>query len=211
MHIEFLGIPGSGKTYQATQYKKKLIKDGILFLDVSRHKAMPFWLKVFYKITETFFLYLPKYKKQVKEYGNICDRCLSQPKYLPFSLAYCVKDIVLASVLHDVFRGKRRVIINDEGALQRIVFLCVQYDAPLDDLLTIYNKYRLGVKTLYVDTDVDTAYKNIRRRNRHVCPMDEMSIDNLKAYLQECLYVCERINEALSISCSPNTILYKQI
>lgn len=191
MYIEYLGIPGSGKTYHAAKYKKLLKEEGKNFLDVSRQKDMSLWLKVFYKLAENVLLLFPKYRKQAKEYENICRDCLDKPNYLPFTLSYCIKDIVLASLLHDVFDSKNRIFLNDEGQLQRIVFLVVQYDVPLDEILSVYNKYKGNVKTLYVKTDVVTALANIKNRNRHVCPMDEMDDKTLMLYITSFYHACE--------------------
>lgn len=192
MYVEYLGIPGCGKTFWKNKYLEQLRVDGKEFLDVSRQKVMPLWLKVFYKLAETFLLQLPRYKKQTREYEDACKGRRKEPKYLPFSLAYCIKDIVMASLLHDIFGGKK-IYVNDEGQLQRVVFLVVQYGVPLDALLPIYMKYRGDVKTIYVKTEVDTAIANIRKRNRHVCPMDELTDNELRAYEQECNECCEKI------------------
>lgn len=199
MLFEYLGIPGSGKTYYANKYKEQLTKDGKSFLDISRKKKMPLWLKIFYKLAEMFLLKFPKYQRQIKEYERICKQSSPTPKFLPFSLDYCIKDIVLASLLHDVFNRNDKIFINDEGLLQRIVFLIVQYDISFDKIWAIY-KNRRNVKTCYIDLDVETAFRNIRNRNRHVCPMDEMDDENLKAYLQDCLYVCNRIKEMMLLN-----------
>lgn len=197
MYIEYLGIPGCGKTFWKDKYLEQLRADGGALLDVSRQKVMPLWLKVFYKLAESFLLQLPRYKNETREYEEVCKGYRKEPKYLPFSLAYCIKDIVLASFLHDIFGGKN-IYVNDEGQLQRVVFLVVQYGVPLDALLPIYMKYRGDVKTIYVKTEVETAIANIRRRNRHVCPMDELTDNELKVYEQECYDCCVQLEKEIS-------------
>lgn len=200
MYIEFLGIPGSGKTFHANLLKTTLTEKGDKFLDVSRQKIMLLWLKIFYKLAETILIKLPKYRRQTKEYIKACHGCSEQPVYLPFTLKYCIKDIVLASLLHDIFRSKRIVYINDEGQLQRIVFLIVQYNVPFDMIMPIYAKYKDDVKTLYIQTAPDKAFENIKSRNRHVCPMDEMEDEKLKAYLEDFFNCCEKLNNENLIS-----------
>ena len=197
MYIEYLGIPGCGKTFWKDKYIEELRKESISFLDVSRQKVMPLWLKVFYKLAEMLYLQLPKYKRMMQEYLEVCTNCTISPKYLPFSLTYCIKDIVLASLLHDVFRGKR-IFINDEGQLQRVVFLTVQYDVPLENLLQLYMKYRGNVKTIYVQTPVEISLNNIRKRNRHVCPMDELSENELLEYETAFSEGCENVAKVMN-------------
>ena len=198
MYVEYLGIPGCGKTFWKEIFLEDLRREGVSYLDVSRQKVMPLWLKVFYKLAEIVLLQLPKYKKLTREYRNAIKNCSIVPRYLPFSLTYCIKDIVLASLLHDFFRGKR-IYINDEGQLQRIVFLSIQYDVPFKDLFPLYMKYRGDVKTIYVQTPIETAMANIRKRNRHVCPMDELAEEELikygKAFFESCEKIAQEIND----------------
>lgn len=192
MYIEYLGIPGCGKTFLKDKYLLNLSQSGQSFLDISRQKVMPLWLKVFYKFAETILLQLPKYKRLTQEYKTLCSGCLQEPKFVPFSLAYCIKDIVLATLLHDIFNGKK-IYVNDEGQLQRLVFLSVQFGIDIDKLMPLYMKYRGNVKTIYVKTEVDKAFANIKRRNRHVCPMDELTDVLFKAYETEFYNCCEKI------------------
>ena len=197
MYIEYLGIPGCGKTFWKDKFIEGLRKESISFLDLSRQKRMPLWLKVFYKLAEAVILQLPKYKRLTREYREVCKNCTSSPKYLPFSLTYCIKDIVLASFLHDIFRGER-IYINDEGQLQRVVFLAVQYDVPLENLMQLYLKYRGNVKTIYVQTSMETSMSNIRKRNRHVCPMDELTEEALLEYETAFLNGCEKVVKVMN-------------
>ena len=63
MIVEYLGIPGCGKTYQANLYKKDLEQKGIAYIDLSRWKGTPLWLKIFFKVTDKLFVFLHKYRK----------------------------------------------------------------------------------------------------------------------------------------------------
>lgn len=196
MYIEFLGIPGCGKTYHAGIYKLQLIKEGKKIIDLSRQKTMPFWLKLFYKLAELCLLKLPKYRRMTQEYAEACKECTDKPSFLPFSLQYCIKDIVLASLLHDIFRNKNIIFISDEGQLQRMVFLILQYEVSYDKVMSIYNKYRdSNIRTIYIRNDVETSIKNIRLRNRHVCPMDELKEDKLTMYLNSFYSICEMLKK----------------
>lgn len=193
MFEEYLGIPGGGKTYSATKYKKQLRRDGKSFKDISRQKGMSLWLRIFYRVADKIIYVLPKYRKQIKQYRIICKGCGQTPKYLPFSLEYCIKDIVLFSFLHDCFADSKDIILNDEGQLQRFVFLSVQYDVSLDDLLVLWSESAGNVKTKYVRNSPEVAFKNIKRRNRHVCPMDELDDEQLAEYLEAYYLGCERV------------------
>lgn len=192
MVIEYLGIPGSGKTtimrQQIGQYKQQ----GVKYLDLSRYRGMPLWLKVFYKLADYAVYVLPKYKKQMAALREVCKGYPSEPKYLPFSFDYCIKDIVQATLLQDAFGGGKRVVLNDEGQMLRVAFLCVQYGVKVDAVMKCLNVPSF-VKTEYVKVDVETAYQRIKTRNRHVCPMDELSDERLMEYLKETESVCELV------------------
>lgn len=193
MFEEYLGIPGCGKTFYANLYKEQLKSENKQFKDISRQKSMSLLLKVFYKFADYAIYVIPKYRKQVFLYREACLECRNKPKYIPFSLEYCIKDIVLASLLHDIFGNSKSIVLNDEGQLQRIVFLTVQYNVPLDKLLIIWKKYKSDIRTKYIQTSPTKAFLNIKKRNRHVCPMDELNNKLLQEYLEEFYKGCEYI------------------
>lgn len=192
MMIEYLGIPGSGKTTIMRQQIEQLKQQGIKYIDLSRYKGMPLWLKVYYKFADYAVYMLPKYRKQIATLREVCKGCSTEPKYLPFTIDYCIKDIVQATLLQYVFGGGRRVVLNDEGQMLRVVFLCVQYGTDADAILKCLNVPSF-VKTEYVKVDAETAYQRIKARNRHVCPMDELSDERQMEYLRETEKVCELV------------------
>ncbi len=195
MIVEYLGAPGCGKTFHANLFKKSLKEKGISYMDISRHKGMPLYLKVLYKFWDYSILLIPKYRKQFVTYYNICKTGRLEPAFIPFSLDYCIKDIVLSSFLHSVFRKSKKIVINDEGQLQRIVFLAVQYNVDIEDLINVYKNEIHIEKTIYIRSLVDKLYENILKRNRHVCAMDELDSACLKKYLTEFDICCEKLVE----------------
>ena len=192
MIIEYYGIPGCGKTYQTNLYKQQLSQEGKQYIDISRYSGMPLWLKVFYKIADYAILVLPKYRRQIAEYRKACKNCSKEPAFVPFSLKYCIQDIVLYSLVYDVFGKFERFVINDEGRLHRVISLIVQFNPPFEEIMSIYNDNFHGEKCSYVRTSVETAFSNIKKRNRNICPMDEMDDKSLKAYMLTFYNVCEK-------------------
>ena len=137
MIIEFLGIPGSGKTYHANLLKQQMKNEGTKYIDISRYKGTPLLLKVLYKVYDFAILVLPKYRKQFWKYKKICLDSQEEPNYIPLSLDSCIKDIVLYSLVYDLFRFSKKVIVNDEGQLHRLVFLAVQFNVSFEKLLSV--------------------------------------------------------------------------
>lgn len=186
MIIEYLGVPGSGKSFLANKYKEELKAKEIPFLDLSRWKGMPLWLKVFYKITDKCLFVLPKYRKLRGSLKKICKKYAHvQPSYLPFSIDYCIERIVSSVLLQDVFGKCKKITINDEGLLQWVVFLNVQYGIDIKNILNQLKPFSPNVKVQLIDISIEQAFENIKKRNRHICPMDEMADCTLVNYLED--------------------------
>ena len=184
MIVEYFGVPGSGKTYHTNLYKEQLKYEGKKYIDISRYSAMPLWLKFLYKLADYTILILPKYRKQITEYKEVCKGCRRESTFVPFSLDYCIKDIVLYSLVYDVFCHLGRIVVNDEGQLHRVIFLSVQFGVALDKLIPVYQSFRHRVVCRYVKTTSDNIMRNIKRRNRRVCAMDELKDGMLRDYIR---------------------------
>lgn len=193
MIVEYFGIPGSGKTYQVKLYKQFLKLEGKQFLDISRFCGMPLWLKVFYKIADSVILVLPKYRKQFSEYKKLCKDCREESRFVPLSLNACIKDIVLYSMINDMFQHSNKIIINDEGQLHRVIFLIVQFNCSFEHAFGIYQSHKNKGIVRYIKTSSEQAFQNIKKRNRKVCPMDEMNDNLLKDYINAFKKVCEDV------------------
>lgn len=194
MIVEFFGIPGSGKTYQANLYKQQLQLEGKKYLDISRFSGMPLWLKLCYKLADFAILVLPKYRKQIAEYREACYDCLAEPAFVPISLDYCIKDIVLYSLVYDVFGNSRNIILNDEGQLHKIIVLIVQYCCPIDEVMKIYLSHKHRIEIKHIKTSLNKAFNNIKQRNRNVCPMDKMDDDKIIEFLRKFETVCYEVD-----------------
>ena len=191
MIVEFLGIPGSGKTYNKQLYIKQLKNAKRERIDISRWKGMPFCLKLFYKFSDYSIFLFPKYRRLFKLYKDACVVKSDSSKYFPLSFDTCLRDIVQASFLHDFFGKWNRIVLNDEGQLQRIVTLAVQYEVEIEDLMSVYLAEHHPEETMFVEISTDDAFCNIKTRNRHDCKMDEMNDDMLKNYLNDFDNACK--------------------
>lgn len=193
MIVEYFGIPGCGKTYQAVLYKQQLNSKGKRYIDISRYSGMPLWLKVFYKLADYTILILPKYRKQIAKYREVCKGALKEPAFVPLSLNNCINDIVLYSLIYDVFGRLGRIVVNDEGQLHRVIFLNVQFGVALDNLIPIYHSFRHREFCRYVKTTSEIAIQNIKRRNRRACIMDELKDETLRDYIKSFEGGCSKI------------------
>lgn len=186
MIIEFVGIPGSGKTFYASQYKKKLESCKKSYIDISICKDTKLWIKLLFVFVKKTHLLFPRYRAINKELLSICRKYdKEEPAYLPFSLQYCVRRIILSIVMRDIFSKFKRDIINDEGLLQWIAFIHVLYAIPITELIDYCNYSDKNCKTFFFSTPINVAKKNIENRNRHDCLMDELSTNDLINYLND--------------------------
>lgn len=192
MIVEYLGIPGSGKTYNKRLYIGQLSKEKRNWVDISRWKGMSFCLKLFYKLSDYSIFLFPKYRRLFKQYKEASKIKSDSSKYFPLSFETCLRDIVQASFLHDLFGKWKCIVLNDEGQLQRIITLAVQYEVSLEDLMSVYLAEKHLEETRFLDISTDDAFCNIKARNRHDCEMDEINDDMLKNYLNDFDVACKK-------------------
>ena len=192
MLVEYLGIPGSGKTYNKQLYIEQLSKERKEWLDISRWKGMPFYLKFFYKIADYSIFFIPKYRRQFRQYKEASIIKSDNSKFFPLSYKTCLRDIVLASLLHDFFGKWKCIVINDEGQLQRIVTLSVLYEVSIDNLMKVFLAEKHLEETLFIEISTEDAFCNIKARNRHDCEMDEIKDCLLKEYLNDFDIACKK-------------------
>lgn len=212
MIVEYFGIPGCGKTYQANLYKKELERKGIAYIDLSRWKGTPLWLKIFFKVTDKLFVIWPKYRNMRCRLRNLCKDVYSKKKkYLPFSVNYCIDRIISSVFLEDVFGNCNKIAINDEGLMQWVIFLNVQYGVEISDILLYIEPFNCQASMTFIDTHISNALDNIRKRNRHICPMDEMEDMALKGYLEDfysaCVHTVSLLNsKRIMLNCTKTII-----
>lgn len=198
MLIDYVGLPGCGKTYQTNLAKDYCKSKSISFIDFSHGKNAPFLIKVILLTIEKGLLYTTRYKRNLLE---IKKKCLySDPRFLPFSLEYCVQRIMCAKALYNIYGRSKKVVFDDEGIFQWVVFLHLQYGVPLEYILNIFSFHECDMHTIYVDISVEQSMKNIKGRNRHVCEMDEMCDETLIVYLKEFKDACDRLDKRLNFN-----------
>lgn len=196
MLIDYIGIPGCGKTYQTNLAKVYCLKEGISFVDISHGKNASLFVKLLLVLSEKSLLLTSDYKRCVSHFKTRASQ--ASPKYLPFSLEYCVQRILGAKILAKLFRDCRKVAFNDEGVFQWVVFLSLQYGIPIKEIIDTCSLEKVDSHTIYISISEMAAFGNIKKRNRHVCEMDEMRDSELMDYLKEFNNSCNQLNHLLN-------------
>ena len=72
MLIDYVGLPGCGKTYQTNLAKDYCKSKSISFIDFSHGKNAPFLIKVILLTIEKGLLYTTRYKRNLLEIKKKC-------------------------------------------------------------------------------------------------------------------------------------------
>lgn len=190
MVIELYSIPGAGKT----TIIKSLIH-GAATSYSGKRGARRFVIQTAKKIA----VYMPeslKYKKQMKEavFNYQCRR----PLFYNRSFNQHLNNIVLVSW---AYKHSSKPVYMDEGLVHRLIALAVNYDLSDDELIRLVDIFRgiiAKANCFYLDVSVQVCMDGIKKRNRHMCEMDDLSdeklIDFLKRYEHFCITVRDHFN-----------------
>ena len=198
MVIEFLGLPGSGKTYFANKFKYSMRMQGKKYIDISRHSQSPLYIKFIYKVLDNLVYVLPNYRTLISNLRKLSENIIRSPKFLPFSFEYCIRDVVMSVLCQSLLEKNKCIFINDEGVLHKMVFLSVQFDIPINKILSACG-YSNRIRTIYIKTTCEKALSNIKKRNRHVCSMDELDDKILFDYLGKYFDSCELVSNLIKM------------
>lgn len=173
MIIEYFGLPGSGKTYFKLN---EINKENKRLLDVNK-EYYSFHGKLKRKILSFCKFILPSYKhiycSLVSSLGaDLCKKNKSQINNLTYTISIYKK------------KSKKYICYADEGILQSLTFLLEEISE--DVVLSIIQKNDLtDIKFIYVATEVCQCLANIKKRDRHVCAIDELDSNKLEELLKQ--------------------------
>ena len=193
MVIECFGLPGSGKTYFSSKYSKE---KKIFYYSKYRYS---FFGKIIFKLK--YFLFCrSKYIKS--EVYNILNKLNSLYKNLDINgIKNYIFHFFYFREIYIKFNEKGKKCIFDEGLVQNIVFLIYDFNLPIEvfDLFYVYFN-EIDIDYYWFNTDVQTIKENIKKRNRHVCSIDELSECELDELFLKVLPTFNYIYEKLPIN-----------
>jgi len=197
MFIEFLGLPGSGKTYFSNSVKEKMKLKNTDVLNVTELTRS----KLIYKIIAKILLFTARsglfFKSLRKDIRQIVCRYDTDAAYNTCRIWSYVDDITVQVLFKRVFKKKNTVYILDEGICQKLVNIIVNYgvsDEDTDRLSAVLAPYT--DRTFFLCMETKDAFDSIRKRNRHVCIMDELNDDDLRVFLQKYYQACIRLSDS---------------
>ena len=204
-YIEFLGLPGSGKSYYSHKVAEKLRGEGYKIAEPSWEldhtcgkysrairKAMMVWLYNFVHHYEV---------SRINEFLN------------SFGLSNSDVNRFLRNILYKAYLLNKRnesILFFDEGLAQMAVSLSVKTDKPAEQ---IYNEClsRLSLKQnallIRIDCSIETALHNMNQRDSRDSYVEQLSgLDAKREYLNLYKGGCETISEphSLTVTCNQN-------
>ena len=165
VHVEFYGLPGSGKSTISHMVAKELRANGFSVCEpsfYSDHLRHPIIRKIV-KIYKTLIFSLRYPKSIIKIYKLLSQGGISQ-------LSHLLQLILnIAPKLNCYIHSKNNVYIWDEGLIQSSISASLEHPMNTDIItkkLFDIGKNREVIK-IYVKMDIDTALKRLEGREKH--------------------------------------------
>ncbi|SHK64763.1 hypothetical protein [Fibrobacter sp. UWEL] len=185
MMIDLIGLPGCGKSFFSTRLRHELIQDGFHVQDISRNRSTPFRYKLFFKLMALAVRFFPSCYQKRKIVLKQLDVQSKRSSFLDRRINDIVDDILLHIYTHKVLKSKRKIYINDEGILHKVLYLSVFFDVSVERALEIFQPFDTQSLTIFIRNLPEQSFLFIKERNRKDCSMDFLSDDIMKCYLDK--------------------------
>ncbi len=197
MTIEFMGIPGCGKTYLSDYLEKNCNVYGKCIDIIEKNRT-----EILYKFVFKFFKLLtqitPKYQRLRRELLDILKDYLHvDAKYETVNIRYYVDALVIDRFLHCRFKKTHRLYVISEGIAQELVNIINNFDVDSDLISQIISCLDVEFDLVYIANSIDDSIEAMEKRNRHVCYIDELKGDELREFLKSYEDGCEIVSNKI--------------
>ena len=202
MFIEFIGLPGSGKTYFCGQIDNELSKKSIKSCNLIELSRSRFFYKLFFKSLRAY----AKINGRTRRLSRRLEELLApyrgiRAKYNECFIDSYISDICTLVILKNLLGKSKRVFLLDEGLFQRAVTMAVNYNLCKSDIIKLLSVLkRYTDSTVYIKISCEDSLRSVRQRNRHVCAMDNLNDEELKSFLKKYYASCEYISERFHLT-----------
>lgn len=190
-YVEFVGLPGSGKSYFSHKVAEALRAEGYKIEEPSWVLDHQYgkWPRMFMKTAMGFLFRITHFIK-AKRIVEIVKRC---------SLSGNYESSIIRNVLYKAYlinKRNKKVLFFDEGIAQMAVSMAVNSDMSARQMYNDIIKncqYNDGV-LIRIECDIDTALSNMKLRNSNESQVERLrGIEEKKAYLIKYSQECEAI------------------
>ena len=197
MILEFFGLPGVGKSYLGMQIERELNSNGERCISIVERSRTSFHWKLWYKLAHLFVSVTPTYKEKVNSLISITKEYEARlPIYnVPaVRIVNYIKQIAFLDYIYSKLALKSTLYIFDEGIIQQIANMIVNYQLDKDTLGKMLAKLENGFTVVYMSWSIEKILDSIKQRNRHVCYIDELTGAKLEDFLSCYLNACELLS-----------------
>lgn len=196
MVIEFMGLPGSGKSFLGNRIEEKCAVKGKKCVNVIDRSRTSFCWKTVFKLLHMLLPALPSYRDELNHLCEVATEYLAiQPRYNYDSVQIrnYIGQIVFLKMLYVKLINSKTLYIFDEGIAQQFVNIRVNYNVSEEILRGMYVVLQQELNAFYLMSPLEVVKDSIEKRNRHVCYIDELKGINLDKFLVDYQDACEVI------------------
>ncbi len=204
MIIEFVGLPGSGKSYYADilkqHFKSRKIKT-ININDISRTKFYGKAIRIFlYKIVNLH----PKLRFYKHKLKALFEGFTPENLYNIYpSIDKCLNTISVFIYLYNKLFALKDVYLFDEGVFHYIVKMSSNFNLDekkvielINEIIPLLDKENIVV---YNYISQQNCKIELKKRDRHVCLFDELKGSDLDSIIKKYYEICNIISDNTNI------------
>lgn len=197
-YVEFLGLPGSGKSYYSHKVAEMLRAEGYKIAEPSWEldHTNGRYIRVFKKMMMAWAFTL-RHRREAKRIKGIIDNCgLSNTEVGRFKRNILYKAYLLS-------KSNESVIFFDEGLAQMAVSLSVDTDKKAnqlyDEMISVLS-FEQNCLLIRIDCSIETALLNMDTRTTHDSYVEQLTgLDAKKDYLNRYKSQCDSISSSHSL------------
>lgn len=196
MIVEFMGLPGAGKSSLGRELEQELSRRGLRCLSVVERSRATLGGKLLSRLAHVLVQTFPQYRRQRKELLRLASGALERPpRYNEdgVRLSDYLEQAVFLRVLYSRLEKSRTVYLFDEGIAQQLVTMTVNFGLDENTLRSLLRVLGELPDVVYITCKPEAAKEAIRARDRHACYIDELQGEELDGFLTAYQRTCEQL------------------
>lgn len=201
MIVEFMGLPGAGKSSLGRALEQELARRGLHCLSVVERSRTTVGGKLLSKLAHVCVQTSPQYRREKKKLLRLAKDALDRPpRYNKdgVRLSDYLEQAAFLRVLYARLEKSRTLYLFDEGIAQQFVTMTVNYELDENTLRSLLQALGELPNIVYITCERETAKAAIRKRDRHTCYIDELRGEELDGFLTAYQRACEQLAALLS-------------